>query len=166
MTSDVPKRKAGKVVLVSTAVVLGACATVSSSMDSNAYRGAALHLNKDQFRPGEVVRINIVTDSTMDLRWGLVAYLERRQGNQWKRVFYLVSPLAGEGEPTYFPARAGPPLTPLVGFSGDGTQTVRLPLVSPGRYRIGKQFVTSSQATAHMRRITSHVEMRVVPPEE
>lgn len=144
-------------------VILGACGEGLGSHEPGRNVLVEIELSQQDVHPGDVLVLNIRTDPSLSLTWGVDSILERREESGWKRVFYLVSPLEASGKPTYIPIEEGPPLIPPMGFQGQGRQTIQVPTVEPGRYRIRKDFVQAESGGDHKTStIRAYAELRVL----
>lgn len=97
---------------------------------------------------GSVIQVSVhVRDRGVRRRvgYGVDAVLLQAQGDGWRPVYRLASPVAPGGEPTAAPF--GEPLAiPSIGLMGGGALSLRIPDVAPGPYRLAKRIRVGGEA--------------------
>ncbi|MFN8124253.1 MAG: hypothetical protein U0237_17725 [Thermoleophilia bacterium] len=90
---------------------------------------------------GSVIQVGVhVRDPGVRRRvgYGVDAVLLQADGDGWRPVYRLASPVSSGGEPTAAPFGEPFPV-PSIGLVGGGALTLRIPDVAPGPYRLAKR---------------------------
>ena len=139
------RRSVRTVVFVSLIVVAFTAASCTGEEHQSA-AAIALEVTPASVQPGDVVEIKVLSADEDESEWGVDISLQKMVAGSWKTAY-----IAGAGkddlEPVLLrPISNAPAGFNQVGFSGSGTQRVRLAEdTPPGRYRIAKTVSSSDE---------------------
>lgn len=154
--------------IVAIAVLVGASCTPSDDQPQVApteplvEQVLALRLDDGRLRSGQMTNLHIEFPSSGSHTYGLESRVEARRvtkrGTEWVPTFYIIT-RPGQGEPAAF-YRYGKKNTaiPDIGFQSSETQVrfpIEIPPLTPGEYRICKDFSLNHTADGRYRTVTA-----------